>query len=340
MTDQPDQPVVPPGEPAAAPPPPPAPPGWSTAQPPPYGAPAWQPPPGWGEQPPAPKPGVVPLRPLSVLEILDGSITTIRQYWRPMLGLAFAVSAVLAVVGFLLSLLSLGSLSSLENLDPQTVDGGDLATALVPTLVGSLVALLLQFVGVVLLTGMLTAVVGQAVLGRDLSIGEAWDRVRPLAWRLIGLALLITLAVVVGLLFCVLPGLVLAVFFSLAAAVLVLERTSVTQAISRSWSLVGSAFWRTLWILVLVWVIYGVITTAVSIPFSIVSVVVPPVDQSGSVNEVAFVVGQALSGIGSVIAGTIGYPFIAAAIALTYIDRRMRREGLDLELARATSTSG
>ena len=337
MTDQPDQPVVPPGEPAV---PPPAPPGWATAQPPPYGAPAWQPPPGWGYQSPAPKPGVVPLRPLSVLEILDGSITTIRQYWRPMLGLAFAVSAVLAVVGFLLSLLSLGSLASLQDLDPQTADGGDLATALVPTMVGSMVALLLQFVGVVLLTGMLTAVVGQAVLGRDLSIGEAWDRLRPLAWRLIGLVLLVTVAVVAGLVLCILPGLVLAVFFSLAAAVLVLERATVTGAVSRSWSLVGSAFWRTLWILLLVWVIYGVITTAVSIPFSIVSVVLPPIDETGAVNEVSFLVGQALSGIGSVIAGTIGYPFIAAAIALTYIDRRMRREGLDLELARATSTSG
>jgi len=331
MTDLPEQPPVPPVPPVA--------PGWSTEQPPAYGASGFQPPPppGWGYQPPAPKPGVVPLRPLSVLEILDGAISTMRQYWRPMLGLAFAVSAALAAIGFVLSLFSVSSLTSLDQLDQQTVSGGDVVSALAPLLLGAFASAMVQFVGVVLLTGVLTAVVGQAVLGRELTIDDAWRRVRPLAWRLLGVALLAALAVGVGLVFCLLPGIILAVFFSLATAVLVLERSTVFTSISRSFSLVGSSFWRTFGILALVTVIYVIITTAVAIPFGIGSLLFPISDGAGNVNETAFVVNQAISSVGSVISGTIGYPFIAASIVLTYIDRRMRREGLDIELARAAA---
>jgi len=340
MTDQPEQPPVPP-VPPAPPVAPPVAPGWSTEQPPAYGAagqpPPPPPPPGWGYQPPAVKPGVVPLRPLSVLEILDGAISTMRQYWRPMLGLSFAVSAALAAIGFLISLFSMGSLTSLDQLDPQTTDGGDLVSAIVPTLFGALASALVQFVGVVLLTGVLTVVVGQAVLGRELTVDQAWRRVRPLAWRLIGLALVASVTVGIGLVLCLLPGIVLAAFLSLGAAILVLERSTVFASISRSFSLVGSAFWRTFWILVLIYIIYIIITTAVAIPFSIGSFVFPIYDGAGNVDETAFVVNQAISSVGSVVSGTIGYPFISAAIVLTYIDRRMRREGLDIELARAAA---
>ena len=103
-------------------------PGWSTRQPPnpdwaapdqapaaggppgPAGSPpgiATSPPGGWGGPPASPagarwgwvpppvvKPGVIPLRPLGVGEILDGAITTIRRNPAPMLGL----SAIVAVI--------------------------------------------------------------------------------------------------------------------------------------------------------------------------------------------------------------------------------------------------
>ncbi|MGZ4595519.1 MAG: hypothetical protein ACXV3V_01220, partial [Actinomycetes bacterium] len=58
-----------PGQPPVAPPAAPGTQGW--------GAP---PPPGWGAQPAwsPPKPGVIPLRPLGAMEILDGAVSTVR----------------------------------------------------------------------------------------------------------------------------------------------------------------------------------------------------------------------------------------------------------------------
>ncbi len=42
-----------------------------------------------------------------------------------------------------------------------------------------------------------------------------------------------------------------------------------------------------------------------------------------------------ITGISSIVAATIVYPFWAGVTSLLYIDLRMRREGLDVELARA-----
>lgn len=82
-------------------------PGWTSPDPSqqPSGAPAQQPPSEPGEHPygaaPAPPPpasestpGVIPLRPLGLGEILDGAISTIRAHWRVVLGM----SAVIAVL--------------------------------------------------------------------------------------------------------------------------------------------------------------------------------------------------------------------------------------------------
>src|SRR6266700_7483461 len=70
-----------------------------------YGGP-W-PPPGYGGYgapwpPPAPKPGVIPLRPVSMGEILDGSIATIRRNPKATLGFtAVVMVASTAITTFL-----------------------------------------------------------------------------------------------------------------------------------------------------------------------------------------------------------------------------------------------
>jgi len=44
--------------------------------------------------------------------------------------------------------------------------------------------------------------------------------------------------------------------------------------------------------------------------------------------------------LGGIAAGTITAPFLAGVLALLYIDRRMRAEGLDLVLRREQRTAG
>jgi hypothetical protein len=55
----------------------------------------------------------------------------------------------------------------------------------------------------------------------------------------------------------------------------------------------------------------------------------------GGESGVGLILMLALVGLGTVLAGTLTAPFAAGVTVLVYIDRRIRREGLDLELARA-----
>ncbi len=291
----------------------------------------------WGPPPSAPKPGVIPLRPLGIPELLDGAITAIRRYPRATLVPSFVVALALGAVNFLTVLVSLTMYSGMADLDldPNTVTGSDLAGIFGPTVFVALVGGLVQFVATVLLTGIVTAVMGQAVLGNPITLTEAWATVRPRAWRLLGLGFLVGLIVGLGLVFCLVPGAILAVYLSLASAALVLERSTVGDSIGRSWRLVSGAFWRTLGALVLMVIIYFVINVAISVPFAIPELVAPSVDSTTlEVDETRFVINNAISTVGGVITSTITLPFIAAVISLIYIDRRMRTEGLDITLAR------
>jgi hypothetical protein len=299
---------------------------------------AWTPPPpmgSWGPPPPAQKPGVIPLRPLGIPELLDGAITAIRRYPRSILVPSFVVALALGLLGFVTSLLTIGIYDGLADLDPETASGSDVVGLLGPTLLLTLVSALFQLVATVLLTGIVTVVMGEAVLGREISLEEAWQRVRPHAWALIGLSLLTTLILIPLFLLCVLPGIWVGVGLSLASAALVLERSGVGAALSRSWQLVKGAWWRTFGALALMVLIYFVISAAVSIPFSVPEFVAPSIDPVNlTVDETRFIINTTISTVGSVIVSTITLPFVAAVIALIYIDRRMRVEGLDITLAR------
>ena len=198
----------------------------------------------------------------------------------------------------------------------------------------ALVALtsLLQIVATGVLVGLLSVVVGEAILGKEMSLGAAWAKIRPRLWSLVGLSLLLTVLIWLGLALCLLPGVVATTFWCMAPAIVVLERGSVLGSLGRAGTLVSGAFWRTLGVVVLLAVIYFVLNAALSAPFSVLAALLSPPDAVfGSGGQI--VVQQALVSIGRVAAGTVGYPFVAATITLLYVDQRMRREGLAQQLA-------
>src|SRR5262245_34462557 len=155
-----------------------------------YGA----PPGGWAPPPQAPKPGVIPLRPIAVGEILDGAFTSIRRNPKATLGIAAVVLTISGIITTTLEVLLLSQLGLNTGTD-QTLTGAQLAGMLAVAVPSGLTALLLAFIVQILLTGLLTAVVGRSVLGDRITAGEAWRIARPrlpallLATLLTGLAL-------------------------------------------------------------------------------------------------------------------------------------------------------
>lgn len=304
-------------------------------------------------QPPHPyhaaaKPGVIPLRPLNFGEILDGAISTMRSYPMVMLGVAAIVVAVSQVITFPFVLPMMDNLNEIGT--GQLTSEAELLSALGSTVQAGAIGLLIGILARVFLTGFLTTVVGKAVLGRPAGFGEVWANTKPKLLRLLGLtgvylvATAALVAPVVGAfaLSPILGGLLglaavviaiwLYVLFSLSTPALVLEDTSIWRAFGRSRQLVRPNFVRVFGITLLAGIIVFVIAGIIQIPFEIIGGGFEGM-LSGEFAEVT-VTYLVLSAIGTVVASTITEPFAAGVIALLYTDQRMRREGLDIELAR------
>ncbi|MFD5321848.1 hypothetical protein [Streptomyces sp. NPDC127098] len=367
--NQPAAPQTPPAQPA-----PPTPPqGWGAAPPP--QQPGWGHQPGWGQQqgwgqqpgwgapggwqpqPQAPKPGVIPLRPLGVGEILDGAVSTARAHWRTVLAIALPI----AIVIQLLSSMALhtwlsdsSGFSALENNPNPTEE--ELRDAFGDLLGFGSVTGVATLLGNVLATAMLTIVVSRAVLGRGVTVGEAWRDSRGRLLRLLGLVLLVPLIAVLAVLVPALlfglggsefaalgafGGVILAVWlwtqFSLAAPALMLERQGSFAAMRRSWKLVTGSWWRVFGIQLLILVLLTIVSGIIEFPTTLVAEVVAGGGSGfleGSLTEMSWSY-LAITGVGAVIASGITLPISAGVTALLYIDQRIRREALDIELASA-----
>jgi hypothetical protein len=121
----------------------------------------------------------------------------------------------------------------------------------------------------------------------------------------------------------------------LVPSVLVLERKSLGAALRRSWSLTRGYFWRTFGTLLLINVIINTASQIISFPiffiFQLVVVVLLPNGGTDSLTTY-FGILFLVSGLVSVVIGAVGLVAQSSATALIYLDVRMRKEGLDLEL--------
>jgi hypothetical protein len=336
---------APPGygqQPAYGAPPPSGPPG--------HGPPPGYPPPGYG--PAVASPGVIPLRPLGIGEIFGGAIGYIRANPVSTLvvsAVAFIVIQAIQVVIQLLLGRNYGPLS-LRDLPGFLLGTFGLAgiAGLVSLLVGAA------------LTGILVAVLRGGLIGRRTSAGEAWRAVSNRLPGLVGLSLIV--GILVGLIVAIgfvlvfvavylgayqrsaggaaglgllavvvwLLALYLGVRLVFANVVYVMEGVGVGAALSRSWSLVRGAWWRTFGILLLAGLLLIVAGIVVGLIFGAIGAAAGPGSTTATI----------MSAIAGVIVGTVGTPFFLGVTGLLYVDQRIRRERFDLEIAAQAGLGG
>ena len=307
-------------------PPPGPPPGYYAPGPGYYGPPGYPPPPYYPPYYYAPRPGCVPLRPLGLGDILDGAFKVVRRNPKVTLGLSAMVGTVEAVI----SAVSLyASLRALRDIDFTTGTSSGISfdpSRLVTTVIGFLAG------GV--LTGMLTLVVTQDVLGRRLSLGETWSQVRPRIWTLLGLTFITSIVPTLALFLCIAPGVWLWGIWAVAVPACMVERIGVRRALGRSKALVDRTFWRVWGIRALGYLITTVMGLLIMAPLFILGVVVQFRDWGDSGPTIVSVV---LFALASLVARTFTAPIQAGIDALLYVDLRMRKEGLDIALQQAVT---
>jgi hypothetical protein len=250
-----------------------------------------------------------------------------------------------------------GSLFAEVGSDPAFEDLGFTQDMLGVTYGSALGTGLLLTLATPLAMGVMAISVSDSVIGRKISVSDAWARTARRAWFLIGFSLLSMLAVIlayalaVGIvagLFLVDPTVgVIGIFLVLAALVvglvwaftrivlippaLAVEGGGFWETCRRAWKLTRGTFWRVLGIYLLTSFILSIIGQVVAIPVGLLLGLFM-VMQSGAGLAVSY-------GITYVITGGMSVLFLGGVVALLYIDTRMRREGLDVQLQAAAAAA-
>jgi hypothetical protein len=313
--------------------------------------------------PMAPRPGIVPLRPLGVGELLDGSFTAIRTAAVAALGTAAIFMLIEQSLRLLLDYTVLrpsAVTTTTTDVDGTTVTTtADGAARLGATYISLAVT---ASIVILMLTGVMAEIVGERIFGRRVTMTDLRARLRPVAWQLVQVVLLVTLIVAgivalallpgiaasaagsevagtvlvgLGFLAMAVPVIYLWTTLSLAPAVIVLERQGVRAALRRSRRLVHGAWWRVFWISVLAAAIAFVVGAVLAVPFLLagggLSTIV-----SGRADNLSFIT-LLVNALGAFVGGTLSRPFQGGVTALLYLDRRMRAEGLDMTLQAASA---
>jgi len=313
---------------------------------------------------PAPRPGIIPLQPLTFGTILGRSFSALRHNPKVLLGFAMVVQTIAyLVVTIAISGVAFASFSRLDTVPAGTDEWDAVLTGSITltALSGLVLGLLAGAVGVLVQAVVISDVLHAAV-AEKMTLRMLWQRVRPVAWRLVGYTILLSLAigvivVIVGGLIAVLAvavpaaaiilgilvvlaaiplSLWLAVKLLLVPAVLIVEHTSLGAALARSWRLSRGRFWVILGILVLVSLVFGAVAQVVSIPFSflasaLTTVIAPTGDESAAA-IIGIVATLGLTQIVTLLIQSVAVIVQSTAAGLVYIDCRMRHEGLDLDL--------
>ena len=282
-------------------------------------------------------------RPMGIGEILRTAFQLYRRHWQTLLAIAAVVVVPLTLLQYLL-----GDLVRTQR-EVTTTDGVVVET---PTWSAGLAGLLAALAGLLMylvLTGAITRAVAAEVAGQDPSLEQSYrfgfHRLGSvlLVSVLVGLAVLgglILLAVafaigfaigfrpqtgsaeelvlgVLGLLgaLAVILGIYLGVRLAVSIQALVVEGRRGTQAMGRSWGLVGGHWWHAFGTLLVAWLLIGVVNAVITAPFS--------------------GLGWFGQGVAAAVATTVTLPYGVLVGVLLYLELRARKERLSLETLRA-----
>ena len=233
---------------------------------------------------------------------------------------------------FLASLLIMGLPMLLVGLMPIWLGSGGFMngdevneTYFIGLMVGGFLTFIVMLIGSVILQGALISASVNDFNGKRTSFGDSVGVGLRYFFPLLGLGILYGLAMMGGFLLLIIPGLLVALGWSVAAPILIVEKKGVTESISRSWQLT-QGYKR--WILLL-WFLIIIISSLIGGVFGVALVffgdpATVMLDGGSTSYHVANAIFSALSQALSTMVG-------AAGVAAVYYELRQIREGIGAE---------
>ena len=313
------------------------------------------------------KPGIIPLRPLSIGDLMSGSFAAIRQNPKILFGFTMAVMAVVSLISMVTAFLptALGSAASSNDPQAQLAGTEDLAVLLLTSLASQGVQTLSMVAGTTIIMGMLATTVSQMMIGNKVTLSQAWAMTKPrlgaligtfivtgivtaipvIIWGLLMVAFFFVYAaddstggILLGIgLFLFLPVVAgvyfLNIKFAFASVITVLEEIGPIASMKRSWNLSKGYFWPTLGRIFLITFVAGFIAGFIGGfigGITGVTAFARADNGTGSMILVAITTGLTTFASGLVM------PLTATYETLMYADLRIRKENFAAVLMQAS----
>jgi hypothetical protein len=236
------------------------------------------------------------LRPLSFGEVLDGALVLLRRHFGLVLTIAVVCEGIPTAMDVYIDLT--GGASRNPGL--------------------SLLDRLLTLVGSVLVTGATVRVVSEGYLGESPLFGDAMRFAGSRFGAILGANIMSGILTVLATLALVIPGIVVACGYSVAAEAAALESGSSSDALRRSWELTKGFRWKALGLGVVSICLILVVFVGAGVLGGILGGIM------GGLDVVLAVIGACVS--------LLIYPVISCVFTVFYYDLRVRKEGFDLEM--------
>lgn len=252
--------------------------------------------------------GAPELRPMRVGEILDGAIKLYRQHWKTLMGIA---AFILVPFAFIEQVAVWSAVRPWEPVDPFDPNAGSIV-GLGLTFFALQILLIQPF-----LAGAYSRAASEAYLGRTPEIGPTYRVALPLIPAILWVTILQFIAIGLGFIALVIPGIFLFVRLMFSQPIVVIEGARGTSALKRSWELAKGQFWKILGTVILAGIIASIVSAIIQLPLSAVAT---------NMGSSGWVVAAVSSSIGSVVSA----PFQITVTVLLYFDMRIRKEAFDL----------
>jgi hypothetical protein len=270
-----------------------------------------------GDDRPALPPVPLPLRPMTVPDLLDGAFAILKLRPRDVLTLAVLFVVPIEVISTILlrDVLDEGALSAFGDSSSVAVDDSGAFSGLDATLV----SVAISAVSLALIAGALSHLVARWYDGEDVTPAAAAAVALRRSPALLVALVVVHLLEVVGLLGIGIGAYVVMSLMHVVSPVVVVERLGPFRAVGRSMRLTTSRFGTSLVVPGLVGVIGALVGFGFQLIPELVAAVVP-----GEWDWLVRGVGQTLSQL-------VVVPFTAGVAVLYHLDLRIRAEGLDIE---------
>ena len=251
--------------------------------------------------------GMATLPPRGIDQILSTAFQLYRRYWATLLPIAALVVVPLTLLEH--------ALGDWVHRHGQQLEDQVASTSLWAQATAWLLAALAGLLLYQVLSGAITRAIAAEVAGQDPGVEQSYRFGFARLGPVLVVSILVGLATLLGLIVFIIPGVYIGVRLAVSTQALVVEGRRGTQAMRRSWDLVGGHWWHAAFTLLVAGLITGVVNAVITAPFG-----------AGA---------WFLQGIAAAVATTVTLPYGALVGVLLYLDLRARKERLHLDTLKA-----